>query len=50
MPLKNMDDSNIYIQKLEILCDYYNMNMNKKINDLKRKRIRYYFIWIKRYN
>ena len=39
MPLKNMDDSNIYIQKLEILCDYYNIDMNKKINDLKRKEL-----------
>ena len=37
VPLSNMDDENIYNKKLEILCDYYGINMNTKINDLKRK-------------
>lgn len=37
LPLKNMDDENIYNKKLEIVCKYYGIDMNKKINDLKRK-------------
>jgi len=37
LPLKNMDDKNIYNKKLEILCNYYGIDMNKKINDLKQK-------------
>jgi excinuclease ABC subunit A len=37
LPLSNMDDSNIYNKKLEIVCDYYGIDMNAKINDLKRK-------------
>jgi excinuclease ABC subunit A len=36
-PLSNMDDANIYNQKLEIVCDHYGIDMNKKINDLRRK-------------
>lgn len=35
--LSNMDDANIYNQKLEIVCNHYGIDMNKKINDLKRK-------------
>jgi excinuclease ABC subunit A len=37
VPLSNMDDTNIYNQKLEIVCAHYGINMNAKINDLKRK-------------
>jgi excinuclease ABC subunit A len=36
-PLSNMDDANIYNQKLEIVCAHYGIDMNKKVNDLKRK-------------
>ncbi|MFA5409242.1 MAG: excinuclease ABC subunit UvrA, partial [Bacilli bacterium] len=39
VPLKNMDDANIYNQKLEIVCQYYGIDMNKKINDLKRQQL-----------
>lgn len=39
LPLKNMDDANIYNKKLEIVCKHYNIDMNKKINDLKRKEL-----------
>ena len=38
-PLSTMDDSNIYIKKLEIVCAKYNIDMNKKVNDLKRKEL-----------
>jgi excinuclease ABC subunit A len=37
VPLNNMDDVNIYKKMLDILCDYYKIDMNTKINDLKRK-------------
>ncbi len=39
LPLNNMDDSNIYIKRLEIVCNYYGIDMDKKINDLKRKEL-----------
>lgn len=39
LPLNNMDDNNIYIKKLEIVCNFYQIDMNKKINDLKRKEL-----------
>lgn len=39
LPLKNMDDMNIYNKKLEIVCRHYGIDMNKKINDLKRKEL-----------
>lgn len=39
LPLSNMDDVNIYNKKLEIVCDYYGIDMNKKINDLKRREL-----------
>ena len=39
LPLSNMDENNIYIKKLEILCKHYNIDMNKKVNDLKRKEL-----------
>jgi excinuclease ABC subunit A len=39
LPLSNMDDVNIYNKKLEIVCEYYNIDMNKPINDLKRKEL-----------
>jgi excinuclease ABC subunit A len=39
VPLSNMDDANIYNKKLEIVCAHYGIDMNKKINDLKRKNL-----------
>ena len=36
-PYKNMDDDNIIIQKLGILCDKYNIDMNKPWNKLTKK-------------
>lgn len=39
VPLNNMDDVNIYKKMLDILCDYYHIDMNKKIEDLKRKEL-----------
>ncbi len=38
-PLAGMDDQNIYIKKLEIVCDKYGIDMNKKIKDLTRKEL-----------
>jgi len=32
-PLSGMDDQNIYIKKLEIVCSNYNIDMNKKMKD-----------------
>jgi hypothetical protein len=32
VPYRNMEDTNIIIQKLEILCDKYNIDMNKPID------------------
>jgi len=39
VPMANMDDFNIYGKMLEIVCKYYKIDMNKKINDLKRKEL-----------
>ncbi|MGI6329507.1 MAG: excinuclease ABC subunit UvrA [Bacilli bacterium] len=39
LPFNNMDDSNIYLKKLEVVCDYYKIDMKKKINDLKRREL-----------
>lgn len=39
LPLSNMDDVNIYNKKLEIVCEYYNIDMDKAIDDLKRKEL-----------
>ena len=39
LPLKNMEDTNIYIQKLEIVCKKYNIDMNKPIEKLTRKEL-----------
>ena len=38
-PLSGMDDQNIYIKKLEIVCDYYNIDMNKKMKDFKKNEL-----------
>ena len=35
-PLKNMEDTNIYIRKLEIVCKKYKIDMSKPIEKLKR--------------
>ena len=37
VPFKNMEDTNIYIKKLEIVCKKYKIDMNKPIEKLKRK-------------
>ena len=39
VPLTNMDDVNIYKRMLEIVCNHYNIDMNKKVNDLKKKEL-----------
>lgn len=38
-PLSNMDDVNIYNQRLEIVCKKYNIDMNKKMKDFTRKEL-----------
>ncbi|MEG2351616.1 MAG: excinuclease ABC subunit UvrA, partial [Bacilli bacterium] len=38
-PLANMDDVNIYNQKLEIVCSKYNIDMKKKVKDLTKKEL-----------
>ncbi|MBE6152788.1 MAG: excinuclease ABC subunit UvrA [Firmicutes bacterium] len=38
-PLSGMDEFNIYIKKLEIVCNKYNIDMNKKMKDLTRKEL-----------
>lgn len=37
LPLSKMDDLNIYNLKLEIVCKFYGIDMNKKIKSLTRK-------------
>ena len=37
VPFSNMDDVNIYRQMLEIVCDNYDIDMNKKIKNLSRR-------------
>ena len=39
VPLNNMDDFNIYKKCLEIVCNHYNIDMNKPVEDLKRKEL-----------
>ncbi len=38
-PLSGMDDQNIYIKKLEIVCDKFNIDMNKKMKDFTKKEL-----------
>ena len=38
-PLSGMDDQNIYIKKLEIVCNKYGIDMNKKMKDLTKKEL-----------
>ena len=38
-PMAGMDDQNIYIKKLEIVCDKYNIDINKKMKDLTKKEL-----------
>ncbi len=38
-PLSVTSDNNIYKKKLEVVCNYYNINMDKKIKNLKRKEL-----------
>ncbi len=37
LPLNNMDDVNIYKKTLDIVCKYYNIDMNIPIKDLSKK-------------
>ncbi len=37
LPFKNMEETNIYIQKLEIVCKKYKIDMNKPLEKLKKK-------------
>ena len=39
VPLNNMDDVNIYKKTLDIECKRYNIDMDKPINELKRKEL-----------
>ena len=39
VPLKNMEDTNIYIQKLEIVCNKYKIDMNKPVEKLNKKEL-----------
>ena len=38
-PYAGMDEYNIYIKKLEIVCKKYNIDMDKKIKDLTKKEL-----------
>ena len=38
-PYAGMDEYNIYIKKLQIVCDKYNIDMDKKIKDLTKKEL-----------
>ena len=39
VPLSNMDDVNIYLKMLRILCKHYKIDMDKKIKDLTDKEL-----------
>ncbi len=39
LPFKNMDEANINIQKLEILCKKYGIDMNKPVSKLTNKEL-----------
>ena len=39
VPLNNMDDVNIYKKTLEIVCKHYNIDMDKPVDELKRKEL-----------
>ena len=38
-PYAGMDEFNIYIKKLEIVCDKYNIDMDKKMKDFTKKEL-----------
>ena len=38
-PYAGMDEYNIYIKKLEIVCDKYNIDMDKKMKDFTKKEL-----------
>ncbi len=38
-PLSGMDDQNIYIKKLQIVCKKYDIDINKKMKDLTKKEL-----------
>ena len=40
VPFKNMESTNIYIQKLEIICDKYKIDMNKPVEKLTKKELK----------
>jgi excinuclease ABC subunit A len=39
IPLNNSDDANIYFTSLKTACDYYKIDMDKPIEDLKREEL-----------
>ena len=39
VPLKNMEDTNIYIQKLEIVCKKYKIDLSKPVEKLTKKEL-----------
>ena len=39
LPFKNMEDTNIYIQKLETVCKKYKIDMNKPVEKLKKNEL-----------
>ena len=39
LPFKNMDEANINIQKLEILCNHYGIDMNKPVSKLTKEEL-----------
>ena len=39
LPFKNMEDTNIYIQKLETVCNKYKIDMNKPVSKLSKKEL-----------
>ncbi len=42
--LKNMEETNIYIKKLEQFCDYYKIDMNKPFKKFTKEEL-ICFIW-----
>ena len=43
IPLKNMEDTNIYIQKLETVCEKYNIDITKPFEKLTKKELKIIF-------
>ncbi len=39
VPFNNMGEENIYLKRLKITCQYYNIDMDKEINNLTKKEL-----------